>query len=425
LAKGQATAARLHSQLIDRGHPLWEFHVFDDIRPPRGLQFSGRLAGFYSKIHHAALDGKGGTVLANAILDLSPQPREVPPPSRKAGTGRELKVGEMIGAVFSNSLAQYAKLARALPGAASKVTSAVAGSEVRSGSALPSAPHTPFNAGIDAQRAFATASLPFEDCRALARSIGGSFNDIVLWICSTALRHYLAGHGMLPRKSLVAAMPVSLRDGSNKEMNNQASMSLVQLGTQHADALKRMNAITESTGKVKTALSGLKSIIPTDYPSLLSPWLGGAARGLFRTYGKGSIAQHLPAFANVVISNVPGPQVPLYLAGARMLTFHPMSIVIHGIALNITIQTYAGSVDFGIIAGAKAVPDVEAVARAIQGAFEEARTTFGAPPRPSEAGATPAARRVRKSPGTSPAGAGRAGATRTIRKPPARRKAQS
>src|SRR4029434_2741395 len=123
-----AMAAKLHGQLIDRQHPLWEFHVFDDIKAPADMGIEGKLVGFYSKIHHAALDGKGGTVLANAVLDLSAIPREVAPAngSRKGRTAGDLRIGEMIGAVFSNSLAQYAKLARSLPAAATSFGGAVA-----------------------------------------------------------------------------------------------------------------------------------------------------------------------------------------------------------------------------------------------------------------------------------------------------------
>jgi diacylglycerol O-acyltransferase len=121
--QAEAMAAKLHGKLIDREHPLWEFYVFDSIKPPPGLTVRGKLVGFYSKIHHAALDGKGGTVLANAVLDLGPVPRDVPPPdpARKRRTAGDLKIGEMIGAVFSNSLTQYAKLARSLPSAASSL----------------------------------------------------------------------------------------------------------------------------------------------------------------------------------------------------------------------------------------------------------------------------------------------------------------
>jgi diacylglycerol O-acyltransferase len=406
--QAEAMAAKLHEQLIDREHPLWEFYVFDDIKAPADMRIEGKLVGFYSKIHHAALDGKGGTVLANAVLDLSAVPREVAPAdgSRKGRTAGDLKIGEMIGAVFSNSLAQYAKLARSLPAAATSLGGAVARQSVTGGekgltslrpkSPISLAPKTVFNVGITRHRVFATASVPFAESKAMAKAVGGSFNDIVLWICSTALRNYLTKYATLPKKPLIAAMPVSLREESNKELNNQASITVVDLGTHLAHPMKRMNAIMASTAKVKEALVNLKSVLPTDYPSLLSPWvIGGAAKALFRTYGKSGIADKLPTVANLAISNVPGPQVPLYLAGARMVTFHPLSIVLHGLALNITIQTYAGSVDFGVIADKKAVPHVQDLADALEAAFAEAKNLFVAEPVPKPA-AKPAAKRPAK-----------------------------
>jgi diacylglycerol O-acyltransferase / wax synthase len=378
----QDMAAKLHGSLIDRKHPLWKFYVFDRIVRKDGSV----CAGFYSKIHHAALDGKGGTALANAVLDVTPVPREVAPPdpARKTRSAGDLKIGEMIGAVFSNSLAQYAKLAKSLPSAASQIGSTLgknnlklSGKSIKAKSPISLAPKTPFNVGISAERVFVTASLPFAECKLMAKSIGASFNDIVLWICSTALRSYLAQHASIPKKPLVAAMPVSLRDDSNKDMGNQASMSLANLGTHIAHPVKRMAAIMESTGKVKQALVNLKSVLPTDYPSFLAPWIvGGAARLALKTYGRGSVAEKLPMVANLVISNVPGPQVPLYMAGARMLTFHPLSIVMHGLGLNITIQTYAGNVDFGIIAGKNALPHAQDLANALLAAFKEAQGLY-------------------------------------------------
>ncbi len=343
-------------------------------------------AGFYSKIHHAALDGKGGTALANAVLDVTPVPREIaaPDPARKTRSASDLKIGEMIGAVFSNTLAQYAKLAKSLPSAAAQIGSTfgknnfqLSGKSSTAKSPISLAPKTPFNAGISAERVFVTASVPFAECKAMAKSIGASFNDMVLWICSTALRSYLAQHASIPKKPLIAAMPVSLRDDSNKDMGNQASMSLTNLGTHIAHPVKRMAAIMGSTGKVKEALLNLKSVLPTNYPSFLAPWIvGGAARLALKTYGRGSVAEKLPMVANLVISNVPGPQVPLYLAGARMLTFHPLSIVMHGLGLNITIQTYAGHVDFGIVAGKNALPHAQDLADALLAAFREAQSLF-------------------------------------------------
>jgi diacylglycerol O-acyltransferase len=392
LAAVHKLCAKLHGELIDRNFPLWEFHVFDRIQLPDGKV----VAGFFSKIHHAALDGKGGVMLANAMLDMGPVPREVAPPdpARRRQTASGLTTGKMIGSVFSSSLGQLAKLAKSLPAAAgtlARQTAAASASGTRPRMPMKLAPPTPFNTGITADRVFVTATLPLADCKAMGKAVGGSLNDLLLWICSTALRSYLAQHHSLPKKTLVAAMPVSLREAGASDaanLGNQVSMSLVELGTQIAHPLKRMNAIMASTGKVKSSMHSLKGLLPTDYPSLLAPWLvGGAGKAALNAYGKSGMASRLPMVANLAISNVPGPPVPLFLAGAKFLTFHPLSIVMHGLALNITIQTYAGQVDFGIVAGKKALPHAQDLARAITHAFAEAQGLLGAsaPPAPAAA----------------------------------------
>lgn len=391
LAAVHKRCAQLHGEPIDRRFPLWEFYIFDRIQLPDGR----RVAGFFSKIHHAALDGKGGVMLANAMLDVGPEPRDVAPPdpARRRKLESDLKLGKMIGSVFSSSLGQLAQLARTLPSAASTLGSTLARRTVASSASggrprmpVKLAPPTPFNTGITADRVFVTATLPLAGCKAMGKAVGGSLNDMLLWICSTALRDYLTQHHSLPKKSLVAAMPVSLREtgaSDASKLGNQVSMSLVELGTHIAHPLKRMNAIMASTGKVKTSLQSLKGLLPTDYPSLLAPWLvGGAAKLALNAYGKSGIATRLPMVANLAISNVPGPPVPLYLAGAKFLTFHPLSIVMHGLALNITIQTYAGHVDFGIVAGKKALPHAQDLARAVEDAFRQAQQWL-APATPS------------------------------------------
>ena len=421
LAEAHKLCAELHGELIDRNFPLWEFYVFDRIQLPdlSGKAKGGKIvAGFFSKIHHAALDGKGGVMLANAMLDLSPVPRAVAPPdpARRRKLASDLKLGKMIGSVFSSSLGQIVKAVKALPLAASTLGSTLGntlsstlgstlarqstGSATAAKVKMPMrlAPATPFNAGITSGRVFVTATAPLAECKAIGRAVGGSFNDIVLWICSTALRNYLLQHHSLPKKSLVAAMPVSLRadttTGDAAELGNQVSMSLVELGTHLANPLKRMNAIMASTGKVKTSMQSLKALLPTDYPSLLAPWLvGGAAKMAFSAYGTSGIASRLPTVANLVISNVPGPPVPLYLAGAQFLSFHPLSIVVHGMALNITIQTYAGKVDFGIVADKQALPHAQDLAKAIEAAFAQAQTLMTTAPkatRPSAGVVAPA-----------------------------------
>lgn len=407
LAEVHKLCAQLHGEVIDRDFPLWEFYIFDRIQLPAS-QGGKVVAGFFSKIHHAALDGKGGVMLANAMLDLSPVPRDVAPPDpeRKRKLEADLKLGKMIGSVFSSSLGQLAKVAKSLPAAASTFGSTLAKQSIGSSATgvkakmpMRLAPQTPFNAGISSGRVFVTATIPLAETKAMGKAVGGSFNDMVLWICSTALRNYLTQHHSLPKKSLVAAMPVSLReagatDASN--LGNQVSMSLVELGTHLAHPLKRMNAIMASTGKVKTSMQSLKGLLPTDYPSLLAPWLvGGAAKMALNAYGKSGMASRLPMVANLAISNVPGPPVPLYLAGAKFLTFHPLSIILHGLALNITIQTYAGHVDFGIIADKKALPHAKDLAKAIEDAFTEAQALMATTPS-AEPAAAPAPKKTAK-----------------------------
>lgn len=363
----EAAVAKAHANLLDRKRPLWQFTLFTGYK-------TGEV-GVYAKVHHAALDGQGGTVLANSILDLTATPREVSaPPGRRTHKPpkADTKIGEMIGAAFSNSLAQYAKIVKSIPSVAEAVIEAAAPAVRKTAASRKApfhfAPRTPFNVSIGARRAFATATLPFADVRQAARVLGGSLNDGVLFVCASALRSYLKQHNALPRRTLVAAMPVSLREENNKDLNNQASMVLAELGTHHGDAEKRWQAILASTGKIKQSLLSLKSVLPTDYPGLLAPLL---VSRLNAAAASTRLMERLPPVANVVISNVPGPQVPLFLAGAQMKTFFPVSIIVHGIALNITVQTYCGRIDFGIVAGKEAVPDLPDFAAALRGGFDE------------------------------------------------------
>jgi WS/DGAT/MGAT family acyltransferase len=383
LAQLETYVGRLHSTLMDRSRPLWEFYVIDGLK-------DGRV-GFYSKVHHAAVDGQAGVALANAILDLGAVPREVKPGAKKNGK-YQLGVAELVGAALSNQLMQYAKLIKLLPGVARTVTQAATQAAGRAIAARrqskaqgegkggkPAAakkagrnwqigPRTALNVAITNQRAFATASIPFAEIRALGKSFEASVNDVVLALCSGALRRYLENAGGVPAKPLIAAVPVSLRQEGDASLNNQATMTLVNLNTHLADPMQRVAAIRRAAGAMKAQMSGVKGVIPTDFPSLGAPWL---LSGLASLYGRSRLADRLPPLANVVISNVPGPQFPLYLAGGKMTTYYPVSIVIHGIALNITVQSYNGSLDFGFIACRRAVPDVRELAGHILEAHAE------------------------------------------------------
>ena len=186
---------------------------------------------------------------------------------------------------------------------------------------------------------------------------------------------------------MIAAVPISLREKGDTSSDNQASLSLISLGTNIADTRKRLAHVKAATAAMKSTMGSVKSILPTDFPSLGVPWLMEAVSSL---YGKAKVADRIPQIANVTISNVPGPPVPLYMAGARMLTNYPTSIVTHGLALNITVQSYDKSLDFGLMADAMAMPDVRELADAISIAFDDVRA-LPLPGETSDDDAAPAA----------------------------------
>ncbi|HQX26171.1 MAG TPA: WS/DGAT domain-containing protein, partial [Pseudomonadota bacterium] len=254
------------------------------------------------------------------------------------------------------------------------------------------APRTRFNTQIGASRAFATCTLPLRDFKAVAAACEATINDLLLATCSGALRQYLAGHHELPKRSLVAAVPLSLRESGDSAAGNQVTMLPCGLGTDQKTPRARLAAIQAGMTKVKGTKTSFRDLIPTDYPSLGSPWL---MSGLAQLYARTRLADRIPLPANLVISNVPGPPVTLYLAGARMTTYFPVSIVVHGLALNITVHSYDGKLHLGLIACRKNVPDLPKLVAALYESFDElkamaASELSAATPRP---GARPAAKR--------------------------------
>jgi WS/DGAT/MGAT family acyltransferase len=362
-AQLEAAVARLHAVPLERDRPLWRFYIIE------GLS-SGDVA-WYSKIHHAALDGAAGVALAAALLDPTPK---APPARAPHAARRERAPGlkALFGAAFSNTASQYVKLVRSLPDVGRLLAgiASPAGASMRGAarSLVAFAPRTPLNVPITAERSFATASIPLDEVKRVAARHEAKVNDVVLAMASGALRRYLAHHGGIPTRPMIAAVPVSLRASGDTEYTTQATMTLASLATNLSDPVARLAAIRASAGAAKALTAGARSVIPTDFPSLFTPWLLSAAA---RLYGGVQRVEPFPPLANVVISNVPGPQSPLYLAGARMLTYWPASIVEHGLGLNITVQSYCGSLDFGVMAASKAVPDARLVARALLEAHAE------------------------------------------------------
>ena len=402
-AQLEAMVAKLHEGMFDRDKPLWKFYVIEGLR-------NGQV-GLYSRIHHAALDGQGGVALAQAILDTEATPRAVDPPG---GNGKHAKprlaptTAKMLGAAFRNTVAQYGKIIKAIPGVARMAGMAGAaalsasqakkvGAPSEQGTGIPEltdfkpgdslekaaksllkkipggitfGPRTSLSVAISGERAFVGLQLPLAETKTIARHFDAKLNDIVLAVCAGALRRYFAGDKTALGKSMVGAVPASLRVPGDASQSNQVTMMLINLATHIADPRKRLAAIVAASTRAKMLTGSMKSIIPTDMPSLGIPWLMSVITPLYKT----AVAKsRIPVVANVTISNVPGPQVPLYVAGGLMKSYYPVSIVTHGLALNITIQSYAGSLDYGLIACKKTVPDLPRFAKYMREAHQELR----------------------------------------------------
>lgn len=365
LAQLESLVARLHAERLDRARPLWRFHVIEGLA-------DGRVA-MYAQVHHAALDGNAGIKLAEALMDLGPEPREVP--AGKPNKARAPGMRRLLGELLDNSIGQYANIVRHVPELARVAAGAVidAGSHIGEIASLRQrllAPRTPFNAQIGVERSVRTLSLALDDARAIATMAGVTVNDVLLATVSGALRRYLIRARILPRRSLVAAVPMSLREDGDARMTNQVTMLPATLATNARTPASRIEAIHAGMHQLKSATGTFRGLIPTDFPSLGAPWLIG---GLSKLLARSRLADRLPLPANVVVSNVPGPPVPLWLAGARMRAYYPLSIVIHGLALNITVHSYDGHLDFGIVACPRAVPDLDALVEDLEHSFSELR----------------------------------------------------
>jgi WS/DGAT/MGAT family acyltransferase len=359
----QQYVARLHSTLLDRSRPLWEFFVIDGLR-------SGEVA-LYIKVHHARLDGQAGVALGRAIFDTTPEGRHIKPPRPRARRNQyQLGVAELLGAALSNTAQQVLKLVKTLPAmgrAAATLLLPEKDEDGRRQWSLPRnlnflAPRTAFNVAITNQRRFAARTVPLAEVKEIAKRSGVSLNDVVMATVAGGLREYFIGHRELPERPLSAAVPVSLRAAGDESANNQVSMVTMTLATDLADPMQRLKTIAAGSVETKAKLGRVKTAIPTDFPMLAAPWL---MSGLASLFGRSRLANVLPPVANLVISNVPGIQQQLYFAGARIISYYPVSIPAHGMALNVTVQSYNGRLDYGLIGCRRAVPDIMDLADAL------------------------------------------------------------
>ena len=355
--------ADLHTPPTDRDRPLWELHVIE------GLEH-GRVA-LYVKTHHAGLDGASAQLFLRSFVDTTPvavtRRRRAAP---RHGTARP-GTRALLAAAARHQARELARLPDVVASLAGSVAGAVSGLRERlsnlATTGLPSAPRTPLNVPITGQRSFASVEMGLEQAKRVARRHDATINDVILAACAGALRRWLLLHDVLPDAPLRAAVPFSTREPGNTDQTIQVSFVTVDLHTQVADPHARLRAIHDSALEAKAAASRIKAMMPEDLPSIGLPWLLGA---LARVMASPAVIGRLPLPTNVIVSNVAGPPVPLYVAGARALTYSPLSIPYHGCALNLTVYSYDGKLFFGLTGARSALPDLRDLADGVRTEFD-------------------------------------------------------
>jgi diacylglycerol O-acyltransferase len=366
-----ALVSRLHGTLLDRSRPLWEMHLIE------GLQ--KRQFATYMKAHHCAIDGVGSMHLTNSMLSAGPRTRaKISPFSREAEEAYRKRIGAGRAAGAKPTPRDIKAVAEALKaqiGSAGNVAAAIgryANVWLGRGGDLSvpfrAIPRTSFNTAVSGARRFVAQSWPFDRVRAMGKAFDGTLNDAVLAMCAGALRRHLIEEGELPRHSLKAMAPISLRAEGDMDSANAVGFLTADLATNIADPAKRVRAIQHSMKAGKQQLSGMSRsevelyTVVTQAPLLLATMLGLASR--------------FPAFSTV-ISNVPGPRQPMFWNGARLEGIYPASIPFHGFAMNITLVSYAENLDFGIIACRRSVPHVQRLIDYLEDALVELEDAAG------------------------------------------------
>jgi WS/DGAT/MGAT family acyltransferase len=378
--------ARIFSRPLDRSRPLWELYLI------HGLP-DGRVA-VMTKIHHAVIDGLSGAEIMGALLDQSPEGRDPPPPLEPAGDAPPGQVGLLARGLLGvprYPLRVLGSIPRALPnveevptlGAIPGVKMAgrlAAGAERLVGrrrvvgnlELVP--PRTSFNGRVSAHRRFAFTQLSLDEVKEIKNKHGFTVNDVIVSICAGAVRRWLIKHRELPEEPLVAQIPVSVRrEQQYGTYGNRILLMTAPLYTNIYDPVARLEQTHEALAEMKERHRALPAELLRDANQFIPPALFSRAARL--TFSLSASKRGRPAW-NLVVSNVPGPQFPLYMAGARLEAHYPISVVTDGMGLNITVMSYCGHLDFGIVADREQMPDLWSLAEWLG----EALTELQAPP---------------------------------------------
>jgi diacylglycerol O-acyltransferase len=360
--------ARIMGRPLDRARPLWELYVIE------GLE-SGYVA-VLTKIHHAVVDGLSGAEIMGLLLDLAPEGRELPEPvapsAGYAPGSMELFARGLMGVprypvrMLRSLPAAIPNLDQTpfgvLPGAGTVSRLAARAQRLAGGTTVQTnhvAPKTSFNGPVSAHRRFDFGQLSLADVKAVKNAYGATVNDVVVSICAGAVRHWLVEHDELPEDPLVAQIPVSVR--TNEEFGtygNRILLMAAPLHTEIEDPVERLRVTHESLLVMKERHKALPAALLQDANHFVPPAVFARAAKLTFRYSTSRSGR--PTW-NLVISNVPGPQFPLYLAGAKLTANYPVSVITDGMGLNITVMSYMGSLDFGLVADRDQMPDLEIV----------------------------------------------------------------
>ena len=333
------------AQPLDRSRPLWEMWIVD------GLD-DGTIA-VVAKMHHAGVDGVSGASLIAQLCSLDPADPRPEPVGRGAGDANDLTLA-LAGAL--NIARRPLHLMRILPSAVTSLASWI--TRARRGDAMPApftAPRTPFNSTITGHRNVGFTALDLDDVKLVKKVFGVTVNDVVMAMCAGALRRYLARRDELPDSPLIGMIPVSVHETSERPGRNQVSAMFADLHTHIEDPAERLRALAEANAVSKEHNADLGANLLQDWSQFLGSAVFGSA---MRAYAGLRLADRHPVIHNLVISNVPGPSVPLYFLGARMTGMYPFGPILHGAGLNIAVLSLAGKLDIGLISCPDLVPDL-------------------------------------------------------------------
>jgi diacylglycerol O-acyltransferase / wax synthase len=334
---------------LDRRRPLWEMWVMEGVAGT-DCHRDGRL-GVMTKVHHAGVDGVTG---ANLISQLCTTEADASAPDPVNGVG-----GASGWQIAAGGLVRFATrplhLANVVPNTMSSVAATLQRAREGLTMARPfAAPPTVFNARISGRRNIAYAELDLEDTKAVKNHFGVKVNDVVMALVSGVLRQYLAERNTLPNSSLVASVPVSVHGKSDRPGRNQISAMFSSLHTQIADPVERLKAIAQANSVAKEHSSAIGATLLQDWSQFAAPAVFGIA---MRVYARTRLTASVPVH-NLVVSNVPGPQIPLYLLGCEVKAMYPLGPIFHGSALNITVMSLNGNLHVGLISCPELLPDL-------------------------------------------------------------------